>query len=262
MFERYTEEARQTILSAQGEGRRLKHGYIGTEHLLLGLLAGDKTIASEVLLAHELDLEWGRRVVVQIVGTGETESTQQIPFTPRAKKVLELALREALALGHNYIGPAHILLGLLREHGGVAFRMLAEVGLLWERVHQEVVRAITNSTTPAGVPSGAMEVVSAQYTRIKELEAQLRELEVLAAARAHDLEHLEALEARVIALVFVLLRDDVPFGVIEKHVAALEDHGPFGYPRTSPAAEVAERFVQRLERPFSSATHDFTLGVE
>lgn len=170
-------------------------------------------------------------------------------------------MREALALGHNYIGPAHILLGLLREHGGVAFRMLAEVGLLWERVHQEVVRAMTHSTTPAGVPSGAMEVVSAQYTRIKELEARVQELEALTVAGAHDL-HLEALEARVVALVFVLLRDDVPFGVIEKHVAALEGHGPFSYPSSAATVEVAERFVRRLERPFAPATHDFTLGVE
>ena len=115
MFERFTERARQVVVLAQEEARILKHNYIGTEHILLGLLREEEGLAARVLESLDITVERVRAQVVRIVGSGEEVTSGQIPFTPRAKKVLELALREALSLGHNYIGTEHILLGLVRE---------------------------------------------------------------------------------------------------------------------------------------------------
>src|SRR5919199_695535 len=111
MFERFTERARQVVVLAQEEARTLKHNYIGTEHILLGLLREEEGLAARVLESLDITVERVRAQVVRIVGSGEEVTSGQIPFTPRAKKVLELALREALSLGHNYIGTEHILLG-------------------------------------------------------------------------------------------------------------------------------------------------------
>src|SRR5215469_11517582 len=118
MFERFTERARQVVVLAQEEARTLKHNYIGTEHILLGLLREEEGLAARVLESLDITTERVRSQVVRIVGSGEEVTSGQIPFTPRAKKVLELALREALSLGHNYIGTEHILLGLVRENEG------------------------------------------------------------------------------------------------------------------------------------------------
>src|SRR6195256_972471 len=111
MFERFTERARQVVVLAQEEARTLKHNYIGTEHILLGLLREEEGLAARVLESLDITVERVRAQVVRIVGSGEEVTSGQIPFTPRAKKVLELALREALSLGHNYIGTERILLG-------------------------------------------------------------------------------------------------------------------------------------------------------
>ncbi len=118
MFERFTERARQVVVLAQEEARILKHNYIGTEHILLGLLREEEGLAARVLESLDITVERVRAQVVRIVGSGEEVTSGQIPFTPRAKKVLELALREALSLGHNYIGTEHILLALLELEGG------------------------------------------------------------------------------------------------------------------------------------------------
>ncbi|HLA80723.1 MAG TPA: ATP-dependent Clp protease ATP-binding subunit [Thermoleophilia bacterium] len=142
MFERFTERARQVIVLAQEEARTLRHNYIGTEHLLLGLLREADGVAARVLGSLEVSLEEVRGEVARIVGEGEHESQGQIPFTPRAKKVLELALREALSLGHNYIGTEHVLLGLVRESEGVAARILNDLEVDADRVRQEVMRVL------------------------------------------------------------------------------------------------------------------------
>src|SRR3712207_1806371 len=126
MFERFTERARQVVVLAQEEARTLKHNYIGTEHILLGLLREEEGLAARVLESLDITVERVRAQVVRIVGSGEEVTSGQIPFTPRAKKALELALREALSLGHNYIGTEHILLGLVRENEGVAARILLD----------------------------------------------------------------------------------------------------------------------------------------
>ncbi|HET6475996.1 MAG TPA: ATP-dependent Clp protease ATP-binding subunit [Thermoleophilia bacterium] len=157
MFERFTERARQVVVLAQEEARALKHNYIGTEHLLLGLLREEEGVAARVLDGLEVSVEEVRAAVVRIVGSGEESPQGQIPFTPRAKKVLELALREALSLGHNYIGTEHILLGLVREDEGVAARILLDLDAEPEKIRGEVMRALSGPgrRSPQGAGAGA-----------------------------------------------------------------------------------------------------------
>jgi len=161
MFERFTERARQVVVLAQEEARTLKHNYIGTEHILLGLLREEEGLAARVLESLEITVERVRAQVVRIVGSGEEVTSGQIPFTPRAKKVLELALREALSLGHNYIGTEHILLGLVRENEGVAARILLDFDADSEKIRNEVIRMLSGpggrqrSSSGAGSGSGA-----------------------------------------------------------------------------------------------------------
>jgi ATP-dependent Clp protease ATP-binding subunit ClpC len=141
VFDRFTDRARQVVVLAQDEARGLKHDHIGTEHLLLGLLREPDGVARRVLESLGVGAEAVRDQAVRIVGEGEGESVPvgQIPFTPRAKKVLELALREGLSLGHEYIGTEHILLGIARENDGVAARILRESGADAERIRCAVV---------------------------------------------------------------------------------------------------------------------------
>ncbi len=129
MFERFTHRARQAMVLAQEEARHFNHNYIGTEHLLLGLLRLDEGLASRVLTSLNVSVEAVREQVGSIVGYGEEEMGAQAPFTPRSKKVLELALREAMRLEHNYIGTEHLLLGLVRESEGVANQVLSNLGV-------------------------------------------------------------------------------------------------------------------------------------
>jgi ATP-dependent Clp protease ATP-binding subunit ClpC len=141
VFERFTERARQSVVLAQEEARALKHNYIGTEHILLGLLREEEGLAARVLESLHITVEEVRAQVARIVGQGDEVTAGQIPFTPRAKKVLELSLREALGLGHNYIGTEHVLLGLLREGEGVAVRILAGFTDP-ERIRQELLSTL------------------------------------------------------------------------------------------------------------------------
>ena len=142
MFERFTERARKVVVLAQDEARHFNHNYIGTEHLLLGLLREDEGVAAQALSSLNVTLDEVREQVESIVGYGEEGTGAQAPFTPRSKKVLELALREALQLGHNYIGTEHILLGLVRESEGVAARVLSNLDVDPDKVRREVVRRL------------------------------------------------------------------------------------------------------------------------
>jgi ATP-dependent Clp protease ATP-binding subunit ClpA len=153
VFERFTERARKAVVLAQEEARSFKHNYIGTEHLLLGLLRVDEGMAARVLASLEITVDAVRAQVAQIVGEGDEAVHGQIPFTPRAKKVLELSLREALAVGHTYIGTEHILLGLVRENDGVAARILLELGADSQRVRDEVLGALGELGPVAPVPT-------------------------------------------------------------------------------------------------------------
>ncbi len=159
MFERFTERARQVVVLAQEEARTLKHNYIGTEHILLGLLREEEGLAARVLESLDITTERVRSQVVRIVGSGEEVTSGQIPFTPRAKKVLELALREALSLGHNYIGTEHILLGLVRENEGVAARILLDFDADSDKIRNEVIRMLSG---PGGRRQGAAAGVGGQ----------------------------------------------------------------------------------------------------
>jgi ATP-dependent Clp protease ATP-binding subunit ClpA len=142
VFERFTERARQVVVLAQDEARTLKHNYIGTEHLLLGLLREQEGVAAQVLGQLGITLEETRSRVATIVGEGDKLTTGMIPFTPRAKKVLELSLRDALSIGHKYIGTEHILLGLAHENEGVAARILLDFGVAAQRIREEIVRTL------------------------------------------------------------------------------------------------------------------------
>ena len=127
MFERFTDRARRVVVLSQEEARFLQHDYIGTEHILLGLLHEEQGVASAALTVLGVSLEQARERVEELIGRGEREPPSQIPFTPRAKKILELSLREALDLGHSYIGTEHILLGLMREGEGVGAQIVREL---------------------------------------------------------------------------------------------------------------------------------------
>ena len=154
MFERFTERARQVIVLAQAEARALKHNYIGTEHLLLGLLREEEGLAARVLASFGITLDEVRAEVTRIIGQGDEVEAGQIPFTPRAKKILELSLREALDLGHNYIGTEHLLLGLLREGEGVAVRILLDLGAAPGAIRDELLLLLSGARpeTPAPRP--------------------------------------------------------------------------------------------------------------
>jgi ATP-dependent Clp protease ATP-binding subunit ClpC len=149
VFERFTERAKQVVVLAQDEARALKHNYIGTEHILLGLLREEEGLAAQVLDSFDITVEEVREQVKRQVGQGDQEIvTGQIPFTPRAKKVLELALREALSLGHNYIGTEHILLGVVRENQGVAARILLDFDADAETIRNELIRMLPSPAVP------------------------------------------------------------------------------------------------------------------
>jgi ATP-dependent Clp protease ATP-binding subunit ClpC len=162
MFERFTDRARRVVVLAQEEARMLNHNYIGTEHILLGLIHEGEGVAAKALESLGISLEAVRQQVEEIIGQGQSAPTGHIPFTPRAKKVLELSLREALQLGHNYIGTEHILLGLIREGEGVAAQVLQKLGADLNRVRQQVIQLLSGYTggkeSPTGeqVPQGSM----------------------------------------------------------------------------------------------------------
>ncbi len=154
MFERFTDRARRVVVLAQEEARMLNHNYIGTEHILLGLIHEGEGVAAKGLEALGISLEAVRSQVEEIIGQGQQAPSGHIPFTPRAKKVLELSLREALQLGHNYIGTEHILLGLIREGEGVAAQVLKKLGADLNRVRQQVIQLLSGYQGKEAVAQG------------------------------------------------------------------------------------------------------------
>jgi len=148
VLERFTDRARRVVVLAQQEARYLNHNYIGTEHILLGLVHEQQGVAARALSELGIALDAVRAEVKKIVGQGQSPPTGHIPFTPRAKKVLELSLRESMALGHNYIGTEHILLGLLREGEGVAAQVLTNLDAGLGRVRQQVVQLLSSQAGP------------------------------------------------------------------------------------------------------------------
>ncbi len=203
MFERFTDRARRVVVLAQKEARMLNHNYIGTEHLLLGLIGEGGGVAAGALESLGIRLDAVRQQVEAIIGRGQQAPSGHIPFTPRGKKVLELAGRESDALGHQYIGTEHILLGLIREADGVAAQVLVKLGAGQDRVRQQVIRllhehqgqdVIGESTQPgertrAGLLDDAL-------ARIDSLEHRLAAVERWAGMRP-DLDDLDQEIAQV-----------------------------------------------------------------
>jgi len=157
MFERFTDRARRVVVLAQEEAKMLNHNYIGTEHILLGLIHEGEGVAAKALESLEISLDAVREQVQDIIGQGQQQPTGHIPFTPRAKKVLELSLREALQLGHNYIGTEHILLGMIREGEGVAAQVLVKLGADLNRVRQQVIQLLSGYQGKEQVAVGGQE---------------------------------------------------------------------------------------------------------
>jgi Clp amino terminal domain, pathogenicity island component len=157
MFERFTDRSRRVVVLAQEEARMLNHNYIGTEHLLLGLIHEGEGVAARALESLGISLEAVRQQVEEVIGQGEELPSGHIPFTARAKKVLELSLREAMQLGHNYIGTEHILLGLLREGEGVAAQVLVKLGADRNRVRRQVIQLLHGHAPEAMTGLGSIE---------------------------------------------------------------------------------------------------------
>jgi len=166
MFERFTDRARRVVVLAQEEAKMLNHNYIGTEHILLGLIHEGEGVAAKSLESLDISLDAVREQVQEIIGQGQQQPTGHIPFTPRAKKVLELSLREALQLGHNYIGTEHILLGLIREGEGVAAQVLVKLGADLNRVRQQVIQLLSGYQGKEAVSVGAQESGDAKGSQV------------------------------------------------------------------------------------------------
>jgi ATP-dependent Clp protease ATP-binding subunit ClpA len=183
MFERFTDQARRVVVQAQEEARNLGHNYIGTEHILLGLLVEREGLAAQALSTLGISLDTAREQVVEIAGAGTGQLSGHVPFTPRTKKVLELSLREAQRLGHDHIGTEHILLGLIREADGVGAQILKRQGASLDRVQEQVlatvraapaeeVRRVSVGRMPGGglppTPSGTLRAVMSRLDEIAE----------------------------------------------------------------------------------------------
>jgi ATP-dependent Clp protease ATP-binding subunit ClpC len=181
MFERFTDRARRVVVLAQEEARMLNHNYIGTEHILLGLINEGEGVAAKALESLGISLDAVRQQVEEIIGQGQQAPSGKIPFTPQAKKVLELSLREALQLKHNYIGTEHILLGLIREGDGVAARVLVKLGADLDRVRQQVIQLLHGyqGREPVSALSAAQELrlLPAVKTRLEAVEQRLTAIE-------------------------------------------------------------------------------------
>jgi ATP-dependent Clp protease ATP-binding subunit ClpC len=188
MFERFTDEARRVVVLAQEEARALGHGYIGTEHILLGLLSEGEGLAAQALGALEITLDAAREQVTEMIGEGAGQPSGHIPFTPRTKKVLELSLREAQRLGDGYIGTEHILLGVAREGEGVGAQVLDRLGASTDRVLAQVLTTARTAPgeEPRRVSVGRMPVtqpanVRAMMSRLDDIAERLTRIEALLA---------------------------------------------------------------------------------
>jgi ATP-dependent Clp protease ATP-binding subunit ClpA len=201
MFERFTDRARKVVVLAQEEARMLNHKTIGTEHILLGLIHEGEGVAAKALESLGISLEAVRQQVEEIIGLGQEAQSGHIPFTPRAKKVLEFTLQEALQLGHNYIGTEHILLGLIREGEGVAAQVLVKLGADLSRVRQQVIQLLSGHAargeleTASTSPRADQEEEPEEETEKQEALPRFPQAMVVDLLRAGELMRAVTLEA-------------------------------------------------------------------
>ena len=186
MFKRFTVRASRVVVLAQEEARMLNHNYVGTEHILLGLIHEGEGIAAKTLESMNISLEAVRDRVEEVIGQGQVAPTGHIPFTPRAQKVFELSVGEALQLGHAYIGMEHILLGLIREGEGVAAQVLQQMGIDLGRARREVIRLLSGEHPAAAEAAGAAESVDA--ARCASCQARLSDSGRITALEVQDEE--------------------------------------------------------------------------
>jgi ATP-dependent Clp protease ATP-binding subunit ClpA len=224
LFERFTDRSRRVVVLAQEEARLLNHNYIGTEHILLGLIREGEGVAAQALESMGIALEAVRHELTELIGQGGGEPTGHIPFTPRAKKVLELALREALQLGHNYIGTEHILLGLIREGEGVAAQVLVKLGADLATVRQQVIQSLS------GYTGSSIRIGSLSTPAVERAQAFARGVAHGGPVRSHDLllgllGDENSLAARVLASLGVSL-DAVRERLGQVDVAGTSDELP------------------------------------
>ncbi len=233
MFERFTERARQIVALAQEEARTLKHDHIGAEHLLLGLLREQDGMGAKVLESFDITVERVRGEVVRIVGVGDHAGTGQMPFTPDAKRILEVATEEARSLGHSYVGTEHILLALVTLGEGVSTRILVDCNAQPDRVRAEVIRLLSGASArreqrPPGAPAASANGFE-EWIRVGS-GAGLRRLLMVAAARALD-DGREAVQPRDVLLALTRDQQTGPvladLGVDDAAILrALERHQP------------------------------------
>jgi ATP-dependent Clp protease ATP-binding subunit ClpA len=237
MFERFTDRARQTVVLAQEEARQLGHSYIGTEHLLLGLLREGEGVAAQTIGRMGISLADVRSDVVRIIGDAAGSPSGHIPFTPRSKKVLELSLREAMQLGHNYIGTEHILLGLVREGEGVAAQVLVARGADLKRVRVTVLEELKN-ITPGSRASGPRRTPGGE-----EALSNAQQLAGSSAVGSHHL--LEALARSEDSLASKVL---ISLGIDADTLAAkIDELGIEGTSDVTPEESAARQMELRLE---------------
>ena len=253
MFERFTNRARRVVVLAQEEARMLNHNYVGTEHLLLGLIHEGQGTAAKALESLGIGLDMVRREVEEVIGEGQEAPSGHIPFTPRAKKVLELSLREALELNHNYIGTEHILLGLIREGEGVAAQVLVRLGADLDRVRQQVIDLLAAYKARAeeaeqAVPSEPAEP-SAPSASAAPAEGRRRERQAVALAG-----RIEAIEARLSAIE-LRLGSGPDLGDLDEQITqvTMEKQEAVAAGRHEQAAALRNRERRLLDRPGASA---------
>lgn len=182
MFERFTDGARRVVVQAQEEARLLNHSYIGTEHVLLGLITDPDGVSFQALVSHKVDIKAVRQAVVEIIGRGTEAPAGTIPFTPRAKRVLELSLRESLQMGHHYIGSEHILLGLIREVEGIAAQVLTQLG-----VNLDDLRVTVSELAGTNPESGQLVSTIRPPEQVGRLRGSCRHLPASLAIEVHDI---------------------------------------------------------------------------
>jgi hypothetical protein len=263
VFERFTDRARRVVVLAQEEARLLDHNYIGTEHILLGLLHEGEGVAATALARLDVTQEAARVEVEAIIGRGDRQPSGHIPFTPRAKKVLEFSLREALQLGHNYIGTEHILLGLLREGEGVAAQVLTKLGVSLERVRALVVQLLSSEGLgDVGVAQGGMLFRDVARTQ-RVIVGGPREGCIFCGRDAYEVERIVAND------VGVLLCKDCAWLAVQTMERATEPTAPvrplrlpprvFG---SAPGDDAAREITERFEKWGGDTPLDVAVDVE